>query len=98
MLAAANTLLSVANDTTQIVPGHGPLAKKSDLVSYRDMLQDARDRISKLIAQGKTADEVVQAHPMADWYAKRGGDDMRTDNFVRAVYQSLKPVAAQRNG
>jgi hypothetical protein len=35
---------------------------------------------------------------MADWYAKRGGDDMRTDNFVRAVYQSLKPVAAQRNG
>jgi hypothetical protein len=31
--------------------------------------------------------------PVADWYAKRGGDDMRTDNFLRAVYQSLKPSA-----
>ena len=62
------------------------------------MLRDAHDRIAKLIAEGKTADEVVQAKPMADWYAKRGGDDMRTDNFVRVVYQSLKPAAGQRNG
>ena len=60
-------------------------------MSYRDMLQAAHDRVAKLIAEGKNADEVVKAHPMADWYAKRGGDDMRTDNFVRAVYQSLKP-------
>ncbi len=92
VLASANTLLALVNDNTLIVPGHGPLAKKTDLVSYRDMLQDAHDRVAKLIAEGKTADQVVQAKPMADWYAKRGGDDMRTDNFVRAVYLSLKPA------
>lgn len=97
IIASADKLLGMVNDNTQIVPGHGPLAKKADLASYRDMLQSSRDRIAKLIADGKSEDQAVQAKPDADWQAKRGGDDMRTDNFVRAVYQSLKARAA-RNG
>ena len=70
--------------------GHGPLAKIADLIEFRDMVKDSRDRVAKLIAAGKGVDEVVQAKPLADWYAKRGGDDARTDAWVRYVYQSLK--------
>jgi glyoxylase-like metal-dependent hydrolase (beta-lactamase superfamily II) len=90
MLASANRLLALVNDGTKIVPGHGPLAKKTDLVEFRNMVQDSRDRVAKLIAEGKTVDEVVRAKPLADWYARRGGDEMRTDAWVRYVYQSLK--------
>jgi glyoxylase-like metal-dependent hydrolase (beta-lactamase superfamily II) len=93
MLASANKLLTLVNDDTKIVPGHGPLAKKADLLEFRNMVQDSRDRVAKLIAGGKTADQVVAAKPVADWYAKRGGDDMRTDAWVRYVYQSLKARA-----
>jgi glyoxylase-like metal-dependent hydrolase (beta-lactamase superfamily II) len=90
MLASANRLLTIVNDGTKIVPGHGPLAKTADLIEFRDMAKDSRDRVAKLIAAGKSVDEVVQAKPLADWYAKRGGDDARTDAWVRYVYQSLK--------
>lgn len=93
MLASANKLLTLVNDDTKIVPGHGPLAKKTDLIEFRNMVQDSRDRVAKLIADGKTVDQVVAAKPLADWYAKRGGDDMRTDAWVRYVYQSLKARA-----
>ena len=90
MLASANRLLTLVNNGTKIVPGHGPLAKIADLIEFRDMVKDSRDRVAKLIAAGKSVDEVVQAKPLADWYAKRGGDDARTDAWVRYVYQSLK--------
>lgn len=95
MLASANKLLMLVNDDTKIVPGHGPLAKKTDLIEFRNMVQNSRDRVAKLIAEGKTADQVVAAKPLADWYAKRGGDDMRTDAWVHYVYQSLKTRAPQ---
>lgn len=93
ILASAGKLLALVNDDTKIVPGHGPLAKKTDLIEFRNMVQDSRERVAKLIAEGKTANQVVAAKPLADWYAKRGGDDMRTDAWVRYVYQSLKARA-----
>jgi len=93
MIASTDKLIELVNENTQIVPGHGPLAKKADLVAFREMVQASRDRIAKLIAEGKSVDEVVRAKPLADYYAKRGGDDMRTDQWVRYVYQSIKAHA-----
>ena len=90
VIASTDRLLGMVNDDTQIVPGHGPLARKVDLVAYREMLQAARDRVGKLIAEGRSEDDVIRAKPMADYQAKRGGDDMRTDGFVRFVFRSLK--------
>jgi len=72
------------------VPGHGPLAKRTDLIEFRAMLMDSRARVAQLITEGKSVDEVVESKPLADWYAKRGGDDMRTDAWVRYVYASIK--------
>ena len=53
MIAASDAYLALANDTTKIVPGHGPLATKAQLAEYRAMLVAARDRMAKLIADGK---------------------------------------------
>jgi cyclase len=91
MIAGANTYIKVANDNTKIVPGHGPLATKADVVAYRDMLVTARDRIAKLVAEGKTEDEVLAAKPLADLDAKWAANEQSAKNFVRVVYNSLKP-------
>ena len=58
------------NDDTKIVVGHGPLAKKSDVAEFRAMLVTARDRIEKLVNEGKSEAEVVAAKPLADLDAK----------------------------
>ena len=90
MIAGADKYLSIANDKTKIVTGHGTLATKADLVQYRAMLVAARDRMQKLIAQGKSEQDIIAARPYADYDAKIGVDQQASTNFIRVVYASLK--------
>lgn len=90
MIAVQANLLQVANDDTKIVPGHGPLAKRADIIAFRDMLRTSRDRVEKMVADGKTEDEVVAAKPLADLEVTRKSDDANRDAFTRLVYRSIK--------
>jgi glyoxylase-like metal-dependent hydrolase (beta-lactamase superfamily II) len=89
MIAASNRLLGMADADTKIVPGHGPLATKSDLTKYRDMLVTAADRVRKLKASGKSLDEAIAAKPFTDLDADWGGGRYKGDDFVKIVYLSL---------
>jgi cyclase len=89
MIAAADTYLKLANAKTRIVPGHGPLADKAALLDYRNMLTTARDRMAKLVKDGKSEDEVVAAKPFADLDAKWAPTELAAKNFIRVVYHSL---------
>ena len=89
MIEASNRLLGMADANTKIVPGHGPLATKSDLTKYRDMLVTAADRVRKLKASGKSLDEAVAAKPFTDLDADWGGGRYKGDDFVKIVYLSL---------
>src|SRR5271168_477853 len=59
MISAADKILSLADNDTKIVAGHGPLGNRADLTKSRDMLITARDRIEKLKSSGKSALEAV---------------------------------------
>ena len=87
IIAAADRVLALAKPTTKIIPGHGALASPDDVRAYRDMLVAVRDRIQKLVDQGKSADEVVAAKPTSDLDAKWGAQPER---FVRGAYHSLR--------
>jgi cyclase len=95
MIAAADAYLKLANAKTRIVPGHGPLADRTALMEYRTMLVTARDRMTKLVKQGKSEDEVVAAKPFADLDAKWAPTELASKDFIRVVYHSLavKPEA-----
>ena len=90
MIAAQDAYLAVSNDDTKIVVGHGPLAKKSDVAEFRAMLVTARDRIEKLVNEGKSEAEVVAARPLADLDAKWAATDAAAVAFTRMVYNSFK--------
>jgi glyoxylase-like metal-dependent hydrolase (beta-lactamase superfamily II) len=89
MIAGAKTYLKLANAKTKIVPGHGPLASKADLAAYLTMLETARDRMAKLVKEGKSEADVVAAKPFADLDKKWAISDQASTNFVRVVYHSL---------
>jgi hypothetical protein len=55
MIAAADKILSLADNDTKIVAGHGPLGNKADLTKSRDMLITSRDRVQKLKSAGKSS-------------------------------------------
>jgi len=95
MIAAADVYLKLANAKTRIVPGHGPLADRAVLAEYRNMLITARDRMAKLVKEGKSESDVVAAKPFADLDAKWAPTELASTNFIRVVYHSLadKPEA-----
>jgi cyclase len=89
MIAAADEILPLANDSTKIVPGHGPLGTKADVVKFRDMLVTVRDRIGKLKSAGKSAQEAVAAKPLADLEDAWGKGFFNGDTFVQILYTAL---------
>ena len=89
-IAAIEAYIALINDTTKVVPGHGPLASKARLAEYHTLLVTTRDRMAKLIAEGKSLDDVYTAKPFADLDAKVGGAEGPAKNYIRAVYSSLK--------
>jgi glyoxylase-like metal-dependent hydrolase (beta-lactamase superfamily II) len=89
MIAASDAYLKLTNARTKIVPGHGPLADRAALVEYRTMLVTARDRMGKLVKDGKREDDVVAAKPFADLDAKWAPSELAAKNFIRVVYHSL---------
>lgn len=89
MIAACDRVLRLAAADTRIVPGHGALATRADLVKYRDMLATAADRVRKLKASGKTLEESVAAKPFTDLDGDWAGGRYKGDDFVKIVYLTL---------
>ena len=98
MIAAADTYLKLTNAKSRIVPGHGPLADKAALMEYRTMLVTARDRMAKLVKEGKSEDDAVAAKPFADLDAKWAPTELAARNFVRVVWHSLADKKDTRKG
>jgi cyclase len=84
---AAEIALRLANNDTKIIPGVGAVTGRDQLVAYRDMLVTVRDRIARLVAEGKTLDEVVAAKPTAEFDATWSGSDNRL--FLPVIYAEL---------
>ncbi|HTR35487.1 MAG TPA: MBL fold metallo-hydrolase [Bryobacteraceae bacterium] len=76
---------------TYIIPGHGRLCDRWELIEYRDMVTIIRDRIQAMIKKGMTLDQIKASRPTMDYDARYGHDTGfgTTDQFVEAVYKSL---------
>lgn len=76
---------------TLIIPVRGPVSDEDDLVTYRDMVATVRDRIEYYLEQGKSLEQVRALNPARGYKSRYGSDSGRwtTDDFVKAVYQSL---------
>jgi glyoxylase-like metal-dependent hydrolase (beta-lactamase superfamily II) len=91
MLEGLDATMKSADANTTLVPGHGTLIKRDDVVPYRDMILAVAQKVKGLIDQGKTVDEVLAAKVTAPYDAKvAGGTDDSTERFVRALYQEIK--------
>jgi len=88
IIVAADNILSLADNNTKIVPGHGPLGNKADLTKSRDMLVVARDRVQKLKTAGKSAEEIAASKPLAD-FDPVWGHMLSSDMFVQMIYSAL---------
>ena len=88
-ISAVDTMLSLADDKTKIIPGHGPLADKQQLMEYRDMLTTAQKNLSKLKAEGKSLEQVISAKPLAGLDAKWGNVMFTADRWIEIIFDGI---------
>ena len=80
-----------AEGGTTVVPGHGRIYDRQDVVEYRDMVVTIRDIIRDMIQRGMTLPQIKEASPAKAYEREYGAKSgpWTTDNFVEAVYQGL---------
>jgi len=99
MIEAVDLIEKIAGPDTTLVPGHGTLVTKKDLLGYRAMLIDILAKVQKLRDQGKSLDEVLAANLTALYDATTLGDTKQSkDRFITEVYDELKDFPPVVNG
>jgi len=76
---------------TYVIPGHGRIVDRFEVVEYRDRVTIIRDRIRAAIKKGMTLDQVKAASLTPDYdyrYGSKTGPGT-TDQFVELIYKSL---------
>lgn len=87
-LQALQMLIDMAGPNTKIVPGHGVVSTRDDVVKFRNMAIEVRDRVSRLIQQGRSLEQIVAAKPTADLDAEWGFDP--PDLLLPVLYEELR--------
>ncbi|HEY8926944.1 MAG TPA: MBL fold metallo-hydrolase [Polyangia bacterium] len=95
-LAATDKILALADDKTKIIPGHGPLMTRADVVAFREMCKTVRDRIYKLADQKKSLDEIKAAKPLGDLDARWGQGLLKADNAIEMVLKSRAAASSDK--
>ena len=88
-IAGADIALAMMNEDTIVIPGHGHVSNKTELLKYRKMLVDIADRIQGHIDAGKSLEEVMDAAPTSDWDAVWGNNFISPETMIKMVYQDL---------
>ena len=84
-LQALGLLIGTAGPETMILPGHGVVSNRMDVMAFRDMILDTSQQVAAMVERGMSYEEVAAANPTAA-YNDRYGDP---DRFLRAVYTEL---------
>ncbi len=88
LMASLDAVIPMIDDETRVIPGHGPISNKAELVAYREMIGEAVARVEELRSEGSTLEETIAAQPLAD--LGRNGGFVSPDAFVTAIWHSLE--------
>jgi glyoxylase-like metal-dependent hydrolase (beta-lactamase superfamily II) len=88
-IRAAEANLAMATDKTIVISGHGAVGGRADLVLFRDVLVEIRDKVAALKKQGRTLPEVIAARSSSRYDAEWGNLFMTPNAFLTLVYQGV---------
>jgi cyclase len=99
-LEALDATIKLADPDTKLVPGHGTIVNRTDLLPYRDMILALQEKVQQMIAQGKTQQEVLAAKVTAPFDSQVPGGLLpagfppgagtSAERFITEVYRELK--------
>lgn len=90
MAAAAGKLLAMSDEDTRFIPGHGPaVITRAQVAEYMHMMRTVHERLEKLIAEGKTLEQVQAARPTAEFDAAWGQGFLPPARWIEINYRGM---------
>lgn len=86
--AALQGIYDLANEDTIIIPGHGPIAKKTDIASTIEMLNDTYEAVKTLKDKGMGEQEIIDAKPLDDYSSYHWGF-ITTEKMIKQLLEAL---------
>ena len=90
MLRGLARTIAMAGPNTKIIPGHGMTVDRNAVAAHRDMILAIRDRVTRMIQEGKTQDQVLAAKVTSDYDARVPSAATTSDRFITQLYAELK--------
>ncbi|RBP50874.1 MBL fold metallo-hydrolase [Arenicella xantha] len=92
VIDALKAIAALSNESTKIIPGHGPLADKSDVERTISMLEDSYQMIAELVANGSTDEEIIAANPLSKYQDYNWGF-ITTERMTNQVISAARKAA-----
>ncbi|MGD0404218.1 MAG: MBL fold metallo-hydrolase [Candidatus Acidiferrales bacterium] len=88
-IRAAEANIAKVTDKMIVIPGHGAVGGKADLILFRDVMVEIREKVAALKKQGRTLAEIIAAKPGARTDDEWGGGFINPARFIPLVYQGV---------
>jgi len=90
VVAAMDKLLPTLDDNTKVIPGHGPLSGKKDVMVYRELMAKAAGRVQAAVKEKKTLEQVIAMKPTRE-YDEVWGKFRKPEGFAEILYYGFAP-------
>jgi glyoxylase-like metal-dependent hydrolase (beta-lactamase superfamily II) len=88
MIENGEQALASLPDDVKIIPGHGPISGKRDVLEFTAMLRDCVALVEAARKQGKSLSQVQDAKVLQK-YDALGKDFVKTNDFIALIYNEL---------
>lgn len=89
-IAGVSKVISMIDDETVIIPGHGDLATKKDYRNVRDAVMNVKDAVQSQIKKGKDLEQIKAAKIGSEYDATIGSGFIKTDALVTTIFNEIK--------
>ena len=88
MIANIEAAMAAVPDDVKVIPGHGPLSTKVDVLKFTALLRDCVRLVEAAMAKGETLEQVKAARPLAKYDVLDQG--IKPDAFTALIYSELQ--------
>ena len=90
LISSLQIISSIIDDETKVVSGHSEISNKAKVNDFTNMLKDVREKVSQMIEDGKSLEEIISSQPTSK-YDEIYYDHTRfkPENLITFIYQSL---------
>lgn len=83
-------IISLCDDNTKVIPGHGEVASKADVKKLRDQIADIRDQVVAALKKGKKVEDLAALGITDKYEAELGKGFVKGKDFVLMMGENLK--------